>query len=945
MSFSPGSLVSARGREWVVLPESNDHLVLLRPLSGTEDEVTGIHTSLEAITPAVFGPPDPTKIGDYRSCRLLRDALRLGFRSSAGPFRSFAKIAVEPRPYQLVPLLVALKLNPVRLLIADDVGIGKTVEACLVMRELLDRGEVHRVAILCPPHLAEQWQRELKEKFYIDAELVLSSTASRLERSCLAGQSIFEAYPFTVVSADFIKSDSRRDEFIRTCPELVIVDEAHTCAFASGGRGGRHQRYQLVKALSAVANRHLILVTATPHSGNEEAFRSLLLFLDRQFADLPEDLAGRENEQHRRRLAQHLVQRRRGDIRHYMQADTPFPEREEREDTYKLSPDYKKLFAKVLNYARESVLDADGGRQRQRVRWWSALALLRALASSPAAAGATLRSRAATVDAESAEEADEIGQRTVLDMVNDEAAEGIDVTPGADTGEEESTQKSQRRRLLDMAREADALCGKGDEKLQKAVKLVKEFLRDGFQPIVFCRFIDTAIYLAEELRAQLGKSIEIEAVTGLLPPVERESRVNRLASFEKRVLVCTDCLSEGINLQDQFSAVLHYDLSWNPTRHEQREGRVDRYGQPEDKVRVLTYYGIDNQIDGIVLDVLIRKHKNIRTSLGISVPVPIDTEKVVEAIFEGLLLRGRSGQDAQQMPLFDEDVLEPMKKQVHREWESVADREKRSLTMFAQQTIKVEEVSRELAEVRAAIGSGVDVASFTRDAMKVHGAAVTERPNGTMRIELADLPQGLRESLDISASSSSIEARFQLPIPDGVTHLTRTHPIVEKLAAHILDNALDPLGQAKACRCGVIRSSAVQRRTTILLLRLRYQINSAGAGEDTPLLAEDAQVVAFAGPPDAPEWLPQDAAEHLLAVEPNANTSAAQAADVIGKVLANLDHLRSWLNGFAQDRGRQILTAHERVREAARMRGTAHIEAKLPADVLGVFVYLPVPRS
>src|SRR5262252_4955757 len=158
MAFAIGSLVKARGREWVVLPESAEDLLVLRPLGGTEDEVTGIYLPLELVEPAKFELPDPSQPGDYRSCRLLRDAVRLGFRSSAGPFRAFARIAVEPRPYQLVPLLVALKLDPVRLLIADDVGIGKTVEAGLIVRELLDRGEVESMAVLCPPHLAEQWQ-------------------------------------------------------------------------------------------------------------------------------------------------------------------------------------------------------------------------------------------------------------------------------------------------------------------------------------------------------------------------------------------------------------------------------------------------------------------------------------------------------------------------------------------------------------------------------------------------------------------------------------------------------------------------------------------------------------------------------------------------------------------------------------------------------------------
>jgi hypothetical protein len=121
---------------------------------GTDDETTGILLPLELVEPAQFDLPNPDQIGDYRSCRLLRYAVRLGFRSSAGPFRSFARIAVEPRPYQLVPLLMALSLDPIRILIADDVGIGKTIEAGLIARELLDRGEVQRLAVLCPPHLA-----------------------------------------------------------------------------------------------------------------------------------------------------------------------------------------------------------------------------------------------------------------------------------------------------------------------------------------------------------------------------------------------------------------------------------------------------------------------------------------------------------------------------------------------------------------------------------------------------------------------------------------------------------------------------------------------------------------------------------------------------------------------------------------------------------------------
>src|SRR5439155_5336100 len=151
----------------------------------------------------------------------------------------------------------------------------------------------------------------------------------------------------------------------------------------------------------------------------------------------------------------------------------------------------------------------------------------------------------------------------------------------------------------------------------------------GHRPMLFCRFIATAEYLAEHLRQRLPKGVTIIAVTGTLPPAEREERINQLRGLDHYVLVCTDCLSEGINLQHLFDAVVHYDLSWNPTRHEQREGRVDRFGQTRPVVKVITYYGTDNQIDGFVLDVLIRKDQTIRKALSVSVPVPTTSNAVL----------------------------------------------------------------------------------------------------------------------------------------------------------------------------------------------------------------------------------------------------------------------------------------------------------------------------
>ena len=266
--FQPGDLVRVRGREWVVLPELRDDLVKLRPLGGAEDDATLIYLPLEPEppVPATFDLPNPNTPGSQEAALLLWDALRLKLRAGAGPFRSFGNLNVEPRAYQLVPLLMALKLDIVRLLVADDVGIGKTIEAGLIARELIDRGEIERLAVICPPHLCEQWQQELTEKFSIEAEVVRTGTATRLERGLRPDESIFEVYPYTVVSLDYIKSDRRRNDFLRACPEFVIVDEAHTCV--QSNTNTRHQRYQLLKGLAeSTPVRNMVFLTATTAFG------------------------------------------------------------------------------------------------------------------------------------------------------------------------------------------------------------------------------------------------------------------------------------------------------------------------------------------------------------------------------------------------------------------------------------------------------------------------------------------------------------------------------------------------------------------------------------------------------------------------------------------------------------------------------------------------------
>jgi len=935
-TFPVGSLVSARGREWLVLPESEQpDLLVVKPLGATDDEITGILPALEPVTSATFAPPDPSTAGDARSARLLRDALRLGIRSSAGPFRSFGRIAVEPRPYQLVPLLMALKLDPVRLLIADDVGIGKTIEAALIARELLDRGDVQRTAVLCPPHLAEQWKQELSQRFHLHAELVLPSTARRLERGLPIGRTLFDEHPHVIVSTDFIKSERRREDFVRACPELVIVDEAHTFAFGARDRG-RHQRHDLLQALSRDPDRHLILVTATPHSGKDDAFRSLLALLDPALADLPEDLSGPERARDRRRLAAHLVQRRRADIGAYLE-DTPFPDRQSRDETYKLSNDMRGLLDDALAWARDIVRDTAQDRRRQRIRWWSALALLRSLGSSPAAAAATLRTRAGNLEAVTVEEADDVGRLTVLDEAGDEGPESLDSAPGA-LGDAQAAD-SERRRLLAMARRAEALMGDGDTKLQAVTKLVKDLLSRGCQPIIFCRFIPTAEYVAEHLRKALPKTVEVAAVTGTLAPYDREARIAELARHERHVLVATDCLSEGINLQEPFDAVVHYDLAWNPTRHEQREGRVDRFGQRRDKVYAVTFFADNSPIDGLVLEVLLRKHDRIRKQLGVSVPMPADAAKVADAILEGAILRGRDDLAfSEQLELFA-DVAREQANLFDGEWEAASERERRTRTVYAQDAIQTDEVARELHDAREVIGDVVAVERFAREALEAHDARVRPAKGGGLHADLSETPAALRDAIGEAARSDELE----IVATGGALRLNRSHPVVQALAAHTMDTALDAHGPSAAARCGTLRTRAVTSRTTLLLLRVRIHLTVRQSGRDTrELLAEDAVMTAFTGTADAPVWLSNEQTALLFDAEPAGNVPSDLAVRQVQRARDALPALAGHLEQLAHDRAATLLSAHRRVRESARAQGSYDVRPQLPVDVVGLYVYLPV---
>lgn len=916
--FMPGNLVHARGREWVVQSDSRRDWLRLRPMGGSDDDIIALIPDLELqpVGPATFSWPNPELAGNHSAALLLRDALRLKLRAGGGPFRSFGNIAVEPRGYQLVPLLMALRLSTVRLLIADDVGIGKTIEAGLIARELLDRGEIGRLAVLCPPHLVEQWQSELASRFNLHAIALTAASASRVERDLPHGVRLFDHYPVVVVSLDYIKSERHREHFLAIAPECIIVDEAHTCA--SSGQG-KQLRFELLQRLSKDDQRHLILLTATPHSGDETAFYNLLSLLDPRFVALQNRTS--TNDPLRQELARHFVQRRRKDIAEW-QAETGdgrgFPRRMKTEVTYQLNGDWGAFFDAVQGYCRdlaESIEKNDAG--SARLIWYATLALLRCVASSPAAAQKALTTRLE-------------GTLNDDDLLSDERLHDGEADDLASNDLEPPAQFQDAGRLQGLIKEAQRLSSKaGDPKLATLIHHLTELLKDGYQPVVFCRYVATAHYVAEHLRKAFPKAT-VESVTGEYTPEERRERVESMEDSEQRILVATDCLSEGINLQHLFTAVIHYDLAWNPTRHEQREGRVDRFGQQASEVRCTMLYGQDNPVDGFVLNVILRKGEAIQKELGVLVPMPEDEQRITQALVKAALLR-RGGVSAQgYIPdLFAEANVELQPLQA--KWQDALEKAKANRTVFAQRRIHPDEVLPEWQRQQQALGTQDDVQRFVKSACARLNAPLEAARKQCFRL----LPQHMPEPLKLRLSDEGITK----PLLLDFNELHRSHPLVTVLAEHLLEECLE--GESRiAARCAATLTDAVDVVTTVYLLRLRHQLSYVRRREPFQMMAEETVAIAVKGR-SQPQWVSDDSVSQLLECVPTGNLPAELVQREIVQGLEFIHKHPQQLEALARSRAEALLEDHGRVRKAADDVGKYSVSPCLPVDVMGVYVLLP----
>lgn len=938
--YTPGTLVTLRGRDWIVQPSADEDILMVKPLGGSEDEMTGIYLPLlkddDKVEITTFPRPELADLSDFESAKLLYDASRLAFRNAAGPFRCMGKLSFRPRSYQIVPLVLALKQDFVRLLIADDVGIGKTIEALIILKELMERGDIKTFAVICLPHLCDQWRAELKDKLDIEAEIIRSSTAASLDRKLTDDRSIFYHTPYQVISIDYIKSDRRIGLFLEDCPELVIVDEVHSCARPAGTKSvSQQQRHNLVHRIAERKQQHLLLLTATPHSGKDPEFLSLLGLLKPDFEKL--DLSEIQPTE-KKKLAAHFIQRKRENLARYLDENTPFPERSTREIAYKLTPEYASFYNDMLRFARG--LSREGKTQwGTKIRNWAALALLRGVMSSPDAGLEMLNKRDMKLsDGEAHEPAyDEDEVNPVIEKLESDS----DV-PMTDLIDYASLSQSEKSQISALSKKLSDLSGKEkDHKIGQAIKVVKEWLGEGFNPIIFCRYIATAEYVGRELKKSLPKSVDIQVITSTLSDDQRKERIVEMQSGEKRVLVATDCLSEGINLQDAFNAVLHYDLPWNPNRLEQREGRVDRFGQKSKSVKAYLLWGEDNPIDVVVLRVLIRKIRDIQKSIGVSIAVGEDNRSIANAVLNAVLLNPASAIADTQLSLFRDQAIIDSENMITGELELQKKKAIQLKNIFAHSAIDDAEIKKQLAEVDEIIGSMTTVEEFVKAAVVHLGGKVEKNGEGWLLYPF-NLPAHIRNA---AGTGDKIKISFDSPTPEGYKYIGRNHRFTEMLCQFIIALAFEQRDHfKKVARASVMQTEAVKTKTTLIQFRVRNLVREAGTKNN--FVAEEMYLWGYEGSGKDARILNYDEAKALLTGSVSSgNLSFERQENELTKELTVFRELEKQFDRLAEQRAENLVDAHMRFKKLVGGTRFEKVLPVLPPDIMGVYVLIPKPKT
>ena len=581
--------------------------------------------------------------GDGALYRLASEAQRIRLAHLFDPLLAIHTSEVDPLPHQITAVYQdMLPRQPLRFLLADDPGAGKTIMAGLLIKELIARGDLERCLIVCPGSLAVQWQDELKRRFHLHFEIL---TREKLETS--ADENWFLKVHRVIASVDKLSRDEQVQRKLKASDaewDLVICDEAHKLSATFSGNDIKYtKRYRLAQLLSDLT-RHFLLLTATPHNGKEEDFQLFLALLDRdrfegRFRDGVH--ATEVSDLMRRMVKERLLK---------FDGKPLFPERKANTVPYNLSTEEAHLYQAVTNYVREEYNRAAKLDNAKKTTVGFALTVLqRRLASSPAAIHQSLQRRRIRLEDQLQELEDEQRDRSRSGLfryfapeLDPEELDDLDDTPEEEVEETEA-------RVLNKATAARSI----DELKQEIVTLsqleelafsvrqsgqdtkwqaLAELLETGFKSIdrqdeslgsigffrqklvVFTEHRDTLSYLEKRISTLLGREDAVVVIHG---GMKREARLAAQESFrhdpKSQLLLATDAAGEGINLQCAHLMV-NYDLPWNPNRLEQRFGRIHRIGQTE--VCHLWNLVAHDTREGDVYRRLLEKLEQARLALG-----------------------------------------------------------------------------------------------------------------------------------------------------------------------------------------------------------------------------------------------------------------------------------------------------------------------------------------
>jgi superfamily II DNA or RNA helicase len=574
--------------------------VFYKAPDGTPSERMVFRSEEEGIALATVGRPWAFD-ADGNQFKLAAESLRIKLAHLFDPMMAVHTSNVEPLPHQIAAVYEAmLPRQPLRFVLADDPGAGKTIMAGLFIRELMMRADARRIMVVAPGSLAGQWQDELREKFGVNFEIF-----SRERQESSASGNYFADEDRLIVRLDQLaRNPEYRDKLSLTQWDLVIVDEAHKLSAGYfGGEIKKTQRFELGEQLGGLC-RHLLLMTATPHNGKDEDFQLFLSLLD------AERFYGRFRDGVHKVDVSDLMRRMVKEKLRKFDGTPLFPERRAYTASYELSPLEAALYEGVTTYVREEMnrLDRLGGKRKGTIGF--ALTLLqRRLASSPAAIHESLRRRRMRLEAQLEElkargrgvrEDTPVYVAKVVDVPDnlDEADDEMDPEDFENYSEQVVSQATASETLAELEAEIlslrdlelrarEVVDSRSDSKWSQLSRILNDEpeMRDASgrrrKLIVFTEHRDTLNYLRDRICDTLGSARAVVTIHGGTPRDERR-QVQETFRQDKDVLVlvATDAAGEGVNLQNA-NLMVNYDLPWNPNRIEQRFGRIHRIGQRE----------------------------------------------------------------------------------------------------------------------------------------------------------------------------------------------------------------------------------------------------------------------------------------------------------------------------------------------------------------------------